>query len=270
MLGVFEKNKIYHMASMARSGETLMLKIFAVHPQIKVIHNLEKNDNKNSLKAFEYLKTYKHQSISRNHKIIKPYELKKGDKLLIKQGVWRHRYPFKGFVLSRNPISIYSSLKSYDKKQNWYDANENFWQENENRFRRWLKVIEPDKIDGILSKKPVEQFVDFYNLRMGDLLEVDIPVIRYEDLIVNTKVTLETVCNILGVPINEELLNSHKYYKKGLEGHGQNDLSKPIDDSSLSKYKLNVTEAEFNYIKENTSVVHGHYGYKINNGCVEF
>ncbi len=260
----FFNNKIYHMASMARSGETLMLKILAVHPDIKVIHNLDKEDDHNSLKAFEFLKNYKPKRISRKHKLIKPYQVNKSDVLLIKQGVWKHLFPFDGFILSRNPVSIYSSLKSYDKKEAWYNSDNNYWTENSNRFERWLKDINPTKIDEIISKPPVEQFVDFYNLRMGYLLDLGLPIIRYEDLLTNTEETLIRVCEILGVSMHEELLNSHRHYDKGYVGHGQNDLSKPIDLASLTKYKTNVTEEEFDYIMAHTENVHKVYGYSAN------
>lgn len=254
------------MASMARSGETLMLRILAVHPDIKVIHNLNKEDEDNSFKAFQFLKRFKPTSISNKHKLIKPYKLEKNQVILIKQGVWKHKYPFKGFVLSRNPVSIYASLKTYDKKVEGYNGSNNYWFENENRLKRWLKEIDPSQINISSSKEPIEQFVDFYNLRMGDLANLNLPIIRYEDLVSNTKDTLVSVCLALDIDMDEKLLKSHEFYERGLEGHGQNDLSKPIDPSSLNKYKNIVTFEEFNFIKENTLSVHNQYGYKFKNG----
>ena len=125
------------MASMARSGETLMLKILAIHPDIKTVHNLEKEDVIYKEKAFQFLKTYKKTSISRNHKNFKPYSLNRKQILLLKQGVWKHEFPFLGFVLSRNPVSIYSSLKAYDRRLPEYNEYNNFWFGNEERFLRW-------------------------------------------------------------------------------------------------------------------------------------
>ena len=258
------------MASMARSGETLLLKIMSVHPNVIVVHNLEEADVPFKLKAFQFFKSYPKKVISRSAKIVKPYGLKKKQVLLLKQGVWKHQHPFSGFVLSRNPVSIYSSLKSYDKDVLKYNVKDNFWFENTNRFRRWLTDIDPSKIDVILSKSPVEQFVDFYNLRMGDLALSGLPIIRYEDLVTNTKHTLERTCSYLGIPMEEGILKSHEFYDEGLVGHGQNDLSKPIDKSSLYKYKKNVTTEEFNYIKANTFFVHDQFGYKLEDGEIYF
>lgn len=270
MIQLFKKNKIFHMASMARSGETLLLKILAVHPDVKVVHNLDKEDGQNKEQAFQFLKNYKPTSISRKHKLMMPYKLKKNDVLLVKQGVWKHPYAFNGFVLSRNPVSIYSSLKAYDSNADGYDIDKNFWFGNTERFKRWLKDIDEKMTNQIISKSPIEQFVDFYNLRMGNLSSIGKPVVRYEDLIVNTKEVLTKVCDCIGVPMENSLLNSHKFYKKGLIGHGQNDLSKPIDDSSLHKYRLNVTDEEFCFIKENTRAVYERYGYKLESGEVNF
>ncbi|WP_157503226.1 sulfotransferase domain-containing protein [Mangrovimonas xylaniphaga] len=270
MIELIKKNKIYHMASMARSGETLMLKILAVHPDVRVIHNLDKEDDLHSVKAFEFIKNFEPKQISRRHKLMQPYHLKRNQIILIKQGVWKHQYPFDGFILSRNPVSIYSSLKAYDKKAEGYDEATNFWFGNVERFKRWLNGIQPEIIEELIAKSPIEQFVDFYNLRMGELLNTDIPIVKYEDLIVNTEDTLRKVCSYIGIQMDDSLLNSHKFYKNGLEGHGQNDLSKPIDASSLHKYKLNVTEEEFNFIKENTLNVHKGYGYELHQGEVNY
>lgn len=268
MISLYKKNKIFHMASMARSGETLVLKIFAIHPEIQIIHNLDKFDNKDSIKAFEFLKTYQNKTIAGNHRILKPFSIKRNQKILIKQGVWKHSYPFDGFVLSRNPVSIYSSLKVYDRKHIQYDPESNFWFENTNRLKRWLNDIDPSKVNIIVNKSPVEQFVEFYNTRMGNLLSLGLPIIRYEDLITQTEKTIEDLCSILGICMNNDLLFSHKFYATGKEGHGQNDLSKPIDISSLTKYKLNVTEDEFDFIAKNAYHVYRKYNYELNNGEV--
>ncbi|MFI0430074.1 sulfotransferase domain-containing protein [Mariniflexile sp. HMF6888] len=264
-----ENNKVYHMASMARSGETLMLKILAVHPNIEIVHNLEKNDNVNKERAFQFLKTYKKETISRTHPVIRPYNLDKNKILLLKQGVWKHPYPFKGFILSRNPVSIYASLKTYDKELPQYNKNDNFWEGNEERFFRWLKDINKKSIPLFNGKTPVEQFCLFYNLRMKQLLDTKLPVIRYEDLLLNTKQTLENVCSILKIDMNDKLLSAHSYYDAGFEGHGKNDLSKPIDTASLIKYRQDISEEEFDFISKNTYETYTLYGYKLEKFNVE-
>ncbi len=253
------------MASMARSGETLLLKILGVHEKVAIVHNIDAVDNQDKERAFQYLKQYKDDRISRLDPIVKPYSLKKGQILLLKQGVWQHKHPFNGFILSRNPISIYSSLKSYDKKMPEYDPIENFWFNNNERLLRWSKDMDEGLFNSLKGKEPIEQFVTFYNYRMGYLAQLNKSIIRFEDLVNDTEKTIVKVCDIIGIPFSPSLLQSHNFYEKGLIGHGQNDLSKPIDKSVLEKYKLNVAEDEFDYIVNNTSEVSSKFGYEFKN-----
>ena len=263
MIRLLKKNKIYHMASMARSGETLLLKLMNAHPKIVIVHNLSKEDSEFKNKAFEFFKSFYSYTISRGHEIVKPYNLKRGQLLLLKQGVWKHKHPFKGFILSRNPVSIYSSLKAYDQLHPEYDSENNFWFENSKRMERWMNDMEPEKITQILEQSPIDQFCSFYNIRMNDLHSTGLPIIRYEDLVTDTQEVLQKICTILNIDMDDAMLKSHEQYEKGAVGHGQNDLSKPIDTSSLFKYKKNVTQEEFEIIKEKTQMVHEKFGYEL-------
>ena len=56
-----------------------------------------------------------------------------------------------------------------------------------------------DLYEKIIGKEPVEQFVIFYNYRMDDLMKTNLPIIRFEDLILNTKNELERVCSFLNI-----------------------------------------------------------------------
>lgn len=261
-------NRIYHIASMARSGETLILKILAIHPDIKVVHNLDKNDDIVQSLAFEFLKSYRKEIISRSHPVIKPYNLNKHQVLLLKQGVWKHPYPFKGLILSRNPISIYASLKVYDKELQEYHEEDNFWFGVEERLLRWLKNIDEESIPLIKNMSPVEQFCLFYNIRMKGLLMTNLPVIRYEDLILDTQLTLIKICKIIGVKMDEKLLVAHEFYEEGKTGHGKIDLSRKIDKTSLNKYKEIVTDEEFELIMNKTKDVYSKFGYELKNNEV--
>ena len=44
---------VYHMASMARSGETMMLSLLNRHSQLQVVHNLRRQDEQYELDLFE-------------------------------------------------------------------------------------------------------------------------------------------------------------------------------------------------------------------------
>jgi hypothetical protein len=254
------------MASMARSGETLLLKILACHDKVKVVHNLDAKDDLKKEKTFETLKNYQKDKVFRLNALFNHYELKKGDVLLLKQGVWEHKYPFNGFVLARNPISIYSSLKVYDRNLEQYDADTNFWFNNNERLIRWSKSMNEELMSELMNAPPFEQFVKFYNYRMGYLFKLNIPIIRFEDLVNETKETLIKVCEILGVEFQPKLMESHNFYGEGLIGHGQNDLSKPINKDVLEKYKCNINIEEFEYIADNTKEVSSKYGYSFEKG----
>jgi len=259
----FKYNQIYHMASMARSGETLLLKMLGAHSQVKIVHNLQVEDDNNENRAFEFLKTYAKTRIRRNHKLFRHYNLKSNDILLIKQGVWQHSFPFIGFVLARNPVSIFSSLKAYDKDTIGYDPKRNFWSKNEKRLLRWSKDISKNLYNELLKKEPIEQFVIFYNYRMLSLLKLNIPIIRYEDLITNTEREIIGLCNILKIDFHEDMVYAHKQYPKGTIGHGKNDLSQPVDKSTLDKYRKNVSLEEFNYIARHAYKVYKQFGYQL-------
>jgi len=42
-------HRIVHIASMARSGETLLLRTLAAHPRIHIVHNLLRHDTQQDL-----------------------------------------------------------------------------------------------------------------------------------------------------------------------------------------------------------------------------
>lgn len=253
------------MASMARSGETLMLKILASHSKIKVVHNLEEIDNPKKDATFIFLKSYSKKEVIRYKSNFSHYGLRSGDLLLLKQGVWEHKYPFKGFILSRNPFSIYTSLKLYDKDDDLFDIENNFWFENKKRLIRWSKDIDFDLYENLKDKKPIEQFCMFYNRRMGNLLNTGLPIIKYEDLVSNAEETIQKVCDILVVEYENQLLDSHLNFEYGKIGHGKNDLSKPINSDSIHKYVKVLNRSEIEYIKENCKTVYSNYGYYFSN-----
>jgi hypothetical protein len=255
---------------MARSGETLLLKILAIHPKVQVVHNLDAIDDFNKEKSFQFLKNYEKKSISKNHQLFLHYNLDKRRILLLKQGVWKHKAPFNGLVLSRNPVSIYSSLKRYDKNLFEYDPINNFWFGNEERLNRWSLDIDVTLIQNMKDQDPVVQFCKFYNNRMAQLLELNLEIIRYEDLILDTENTIQKVCDMLNIRMNNKLLKSHEYYDPNIVGHGKNVLSKPIDDKSLYKYKENVTIDEISTIKKMCKSVYERYNYSIENNQVNF
>lgn len=258
------------MASMARCGETLALKIMAAHKSIVVIHNLESTDSKKDLRAFRFFRDYEKTDIRATHRAVSRYHLKAGQVLLLKQGVWEHQYPFNGFVLVRNPISIYSSLKDYDKGEPGYDAEKNFWFNNEKRLARWLNAMCPDLLQGFDELTPVQQFARFYNYRMKHLGNLVLPVIRYEDMVTEPQIAFSNMCRSMKLPFEKEMLRAHQSYRPDDEGHGGSVLSRPVDEKSLFKYKENVSAEEFAECNYLTESIQAEFGYVSRNGTVHF
>ena len=133
----FQRIPIFHMASLARSGETLVQKYLSAHSKIHICHNLYKDDSPKEIALFEHLMTRKSRSIGVRHPMARHLKSKKGDALVIKQGVWNHPHPFNGFVLARNPLSVFASLWTYDIKERGGSPELN-WVYNIERMKRWL------------------------------------------------------------------------------------------------------------------------------------
>lgn len=253
---------IFHMASMARSGETLLLRTLQAHPKIHVVHNLRKTDDNFEEKLFKYLMNHQGATIWRGNRYLRGVKIQSNQVLLLKQSVWEHRYPFKGFVLARNPLSIFASLKFYDvpKGQNDWEV---FWKENSARFIRWLNDIDPELVAGFEKLNPVQQFCSFYNRRMEPLSRTGLPIIYYEKFVRDPESSLREILRAFNLPWENQMLQSHMDYQKGEEGHGKVDLSHPITAESIYKYQELLSESEFSEIVQETKNVFGAYGYDL-------
>ena len=264
MFQSFKKNPIFHLASMARSGETVILRSLAAHSKIKIVHNLNSTDAQDTKKLFEFLKTNPPNSIKQNNAYTKSYNLKKDDVLLLKQGVWEHKYDFDGFILSRNPVSIFASLKVYDKDELGDDWKNNWYLRNTERLTRWLKDIDKTLLPDFEKLSPIDQFSLFYNRRMGALLKTGKPIVYYENFVQHPEKELRFIISEMGLHFEETVLNSHENFKNGEKRHGKIDLSKPIQANSLSKYQKIITKQEFDEVHVKTKAVSKNFGYSTN------
>lgn len=249
---------VYHMASMARSGETMMLSLLDRHPQLQVVHNLRKQDEQYELDLFEYLRTCDEQVLASGHPLVAPYQLRTGQKLVLKQGVWEHRSEFKGIVLARNPISIFASLLTYDGPAN--ERGEFDWSKNEKRLTTWMEDIDPGLNEQLSGKNPVEQFALFYNRRMGSLIQLGLPVFRYEDVVKCPQQQLPKILSQFDVEWEPAMLESSE---AAYVGHGKNLLGSPVSEQSLTKYAGVIDEATFDQLKSLTSSTASEFGYKL-------
>jgi hypothetical protein len=251
------------MAGMARSGETLMLRTLAAHPQVHVVHNLAHQDSPEELELFRFLMHYDRPAIAAGHPLIARLGLRPDQVLLLKQGVWEHRHPFNGFILARNPVSIYASLLRYDVPRAGADPAA-CWQPNLERFQRWLGDIEPGLIPRLRAVAPVDQFCLFYNRRMGPLARLGLPVVHYERFVTEPAAVLAGILGRLGLgePM-PAILEAHTRFAAGMEGHGQNDLSRPIDTRSLTTYRDSVDPETYRRIAAQTADVAAAFGYQM-------
>lgn len=243
---------IFHMASLARSGETMLLKSLTTHPNIKVVHNINAVETPENVSLFSFLRSFEQNEIHFEHPEVKHLNLKPGDIILIKQGVWKHPTTFKGFILARNPASVFYSLMNYDNEK---------WKGAEKRIKRWSKDMCPEILEHFDEKSSVEQFCLFYNTRMKELLSRGLPIIKYENLVRDKENELRDICILLGVPFQKEIVEAHKKYRSGEIGHGKNDLGRKIDTSSLEKYK-SLPKEYIDHIMELTQVVTKKLGYE--------
>lgn len=208
----FGKVPIFHIASMARCGETVLLRSLASHSRIHVVHNLGEREEAHSLRLFEYLKHYRKTKIRCLHPYVRPYNVLSDDVLVLKQGVWEHRFPFRGIILSRNPVSVYASLRNYDAQDGSASDLDALWQYNAERLSRWMRDIESLLVDEMLSLAPVEQFCLFYNRRMGALAQLGVPIVHYEKLAADPYIVLATVVHAMGLDFEDSMLSAHADY----------------------------------------------------------
>lgn len=233
--------RVVHMASLARSGETLMLRTLGAHSRIHIAAQLI--DSPESEKRLRFFMDWPDQTIPCHHEILSGLDVRDGDLILVKQGIWEHRWPFNGFVLARNPVSVYASLLAYDdqKTARWESLllrlgcfeRARALGGNIERLTRWFGNIDPCIAVSLPHMDLLEIFAAFYNRRMGRLATLDLPVIHYEDFILQPAAMLEELCGKLGIEYEDGMVDSHKLHS-GM-GHGKNPLDRPIGPSSDDK-----------------------------------
>lgn len=258
----FHKIPIFHIASLARSGETLVQKYLSAHTKIHICHNLYKDDSPQEIALFEHLMTRRSRSIGVRHPRARHLKLKKGDALLIKQGVWNHPHPFNGFILARNPLSVFASLWTYDLKERGGSPEMN-WVHNIERMKRWLGKMDRSLLDRFDHLSPEQQFCAFYNHRTDHLASLGLKILRYEDLFNNPEQWLSEACSAMGLTYEQQMTDAHLMFLGRKEGHGGNDLSRPLDNRSLGKYQDVLSEEQIRLVSTETRQTASKMGYAL-------
>lgn len=233
--------RVIHMASLARGGETLMLRTLGAHSRIHVAAQLI--DSPESEKRLRFFMDWPDQTIPCHHEILSGLNVHDGDLILVKQGIWEHRWSFNGFVLARNPVAVFASLLAYDDQKT--ARRESLLLRlgcferaralggNIERLSRWFGNIDPCVAVSLPYMDLLEIFAAFYNRRMGRLATLGLPVIRYEDFIRQPADILKELCGELGIEYEDGMVDSHELHS-GM-GHGKNPLDRPIGPSSIDK-----------------------------------
>ena len=111
--------RVAHMASMARSGETLMQRAFIGHPAVHVVHDVHPTNDEYETRLFQLLRVWPGAELPRwqvERHLAPGHVAASAQVLLIKQGVFAMRSPFTGFALVRNPYASFCSLWHYDAR----------------------------------------------------------------------------------------------------------------------------------------------------------
>lgn len=256
---------------MARSGETLMLRVLDAHPRLRSVIQIEREQRDYENRLFDLLRTWPHRTLPGDHPLLRPYQLDSSEILVLKQGIWEHEHPFWGFVLVRNPVSVFASLDEWDHLTTHPDGPLAWAREraggrgrrpNTGRYRRWLASIDTALAESIVHCDPVEQFCAFYNRRMAPLADLGLPVVHYERLVQAPRRVLGDLLGQLEIPYTDDLLESHRRFEPGRKGHGTIDLGKPISTASLHKYQR-VGRRVFHRIRALTAATWRRYGYTL-------
>lgn len=252
---------IVHIASMARSGETVFLRSLNAHPQIYNLVNLKEKDHEAETQLFRFLQHYEFKQIDRAHPLMKNLTIGSNQTLLVKQGVWEHKHPFDGVVLVRNPISVYASMISYNASSpEEFQARKKALTRN---CKRWLRDIDNQLLDSFNSLNVIEQFCAFYNRRMYPLSQLGLPIVHYEEFCLKPEPYLKKVLSSLSLDYQESVTQSHLNYTEEQTGHGLIQLAEPINPKSLNKWQKYISEDEFNVITSLTYNTWNAFGYKL-------
>ena len=264
--------KLVHMASMARSGETMLLNALSKHSKLRIAGQLE--DAIEGQRRLKFLKSWESNYIDTGHPLFADLNLNENDTVIVKQGIWEHPWPFEGFILVRNPVSVYASLARYDHVMlrsaesflNYLGMSSakrrlkgNYW-----RFYRWFRDVDADLYRRLDSLNILDIFCCFYNRRMGHLLDLGLPVVHYEHLVSEPETVLTKLCSTISISFERSMLVG----RENKTGHGKNDLSRPISNTSLYRVE-NLTAGEVDQIMIKTHPVWSRYGYGLNEGRLE-
>jgi len=223
-------HSIYHMASFSRSGETVMLRCLNAHPALHVVHQIMDPDVSEDMELFRFLKDYQPGEVASTQREVKAAKVPAGKALMLKNAVWTHQFPFKGFVLVRNPLSVVNSFKLLKEGEEKIEARKK-------QLCRWARQIDEQLIPAVRQDSNMSAVCMLYNRKMAPLARMGLPIVRYEDFVNHPERILRGLFERLGLPWDDAVLRSHENYAEGSYGHGHIPLWQPIHDKSADSWK---------------------------------
>jgi len=197
---------------------------------------------------------YEPIEINSDHPLIKKCGIPTGATIILKNAVWKHEYPFNGFILCRNPFAVIQSFKLKDESP---EKDE----KRKSQIIRWARNIDARIMHAIPETDHLEMICMLYNLKMHPLTKSNMPILRYEDFVRNPEATLRELLRKLNIAWSSTVLNSHTLYHQDSYGHGRIKLWQPIHNDSLDTWRKNLSKGTIARIYGLTSQVMQEYGY---------
>ncbi|SLN33218.1 Sulfotransferase domain protein [Roseivivax jejudonensis] len=244
---------IFHMASFSRSGETLLLRCLDAHPDIAVVHQIREPDTPEDLALFRHLKDLRETTIAADHPALAHRGLRPGAALVLKNAVWTHGHPRRGFTLVRNPFSVVvSAYRHVAPKDPAHQRNQQI---------RWCRAIDPVMLPFIEQCDIMDGFLALYARKMLQDRRDGLPFLRYEDFVADPETWLRRIVAHMGLDWSDRVLKSHEDYAEGETGHGRIKLWQPIHAGSTDRFKAALSAGQAARIHALTHEVLAAHGY---------
>lgn len=234
---------IYHLASHARAGETLTLKLLGSHSRIWVPLQISENEDPVDRSFFEMVKNLHINFLPEDSDYALARGLHRHMIILIKQGVWFHHHDFSGFCLVRSPFGFVYSMLDYNHQEGLDFGLKRYgtkrYQKTMARLLRWSKDMSEELTNQLHQQTCIlNALCLFYNDRINQLLSYKKKIFKYEDLVYQPQNILTSMCEELGVDFEPTILSAHQQYAANhVAGHGKNDLARSIDTQSIQKWQ---------------------------------
>lgn len=231
-----ESLQIVHLASLARSGETLMQRTLSAHPRVHVVFDLYEPNTAAQIRLSQLLRVWPETKVPRAQidRLLPGEVAPSADVLLVKQGIFATRHPTVGFGLLRNPYASFCSLWHYDARIAGRPAdaaaNLHHWRHmRQQRLLVWAEAMVPQLVPALQGERdPVRQFLMFWRARVDQIVSQQSTLVHYEDFVHDPEVALRRICAGTGLDFDPALLEAHRLYRRGQVGHGGIDLGAPI------------------------------------------